>query len=168
MPSHLNLDPGEKILLVSRRYFPTLLWEVVLAFFLLIVPFFLMFPLFFWGKWGIGFFIYCIAVGFLVLIKIYIVWNFNTLTITSKRVIKTKQRGFFDRRVSEMLISRVNDVSHHIKGFGGTLLRYGTLHIVAGNGDTVLDFAHMKNPGRALRILNQLLQDLPHDPSGKA
>lgn len=168
MSSHLNLDRDEKVLLISRRYFLTLLWEVILAFLLIVMPFFLMFPLFSWGHWGLVFFIYSIAVGLLVLLKIYIVWNFNTLVITSKRVIKTQQRGFFDRRVSEMLLSRINDVSHHIRGFWGTLLRFGTLHIVAGNGDTVLDFKHMKSPGRALRILNKLLQEIPHESSGKA
>lgn len=161
--SHLNLDKDEKVLLISRRYFPTLLWEVAVAFFLIVMPFFLMFPLFSYGRLGLGFFIYCVALGILVLIKIMVMWSFNTLTITSKRVIKTKQKGFFDRRVSEMLISRINDVSHHIRGFWSTLLHYGTLHIVAGNGDTVLEFEHMKNPGRALRILNKILQELPHE-----
>lgn len=165
--SNLNVDHDEKVLLVSRRYFPTLLWEVLVAFFLIVMPFFLMFPLFSWGRWGMVFFGYSLAIGLLVLIKIYVVWNFNTLVITTKRVIKTSQRGFFDRRVSEMLISRINDVSHHLKGFWETLLRFGTLHIVAGNGDTVLDFPHMKQPGRALRVLNTLLQDLPHEPSAK-
>lgn len=168
MSSPLNLDPDEQVLLVSRRYFLTLLWEVGVAFFLIVMPFFLMFPLLAWGRWGMAFFAYALAVGMLVILKIYIVWNFNTLVITSKRVIKTKQKGFFDRRVSEMLISRINDVSHHIKGVWGTTFRYGTLHIVAGNGDTVLDFKYMKNPGQALRILNKLLQEIPHESSGEA
>lgn len=163
----LNLDADEKVLLVSRRYFLTLWHHVFVAFVLIVMPFFLMFPLFSWGKWGIAFFIYSIAVGILEFLKTLIMWHFNTLTITSKRVIKTKQKGFFDRRVSEMLLSRINDVSHHIKGLWGTLFRYGTLHIVAGNGDTVLDFQHMKNPGKALRILNALLQEIPHEQLGK-
>ncbi|MBI2551803.1 PH domain-containing protein [Candidatus Uhrbacteria bacterium] len=161
--THLNLDQDEKVLLISRRYFLTLLKQVLVAFFLMVMPFFLMFPLFSWGKWGIVFFVYSVSVGIIVLVEIYVVWHFNTLTITTKRVIKTKQHGFFDRRVSEMLVSRINDVSHHIKGFWGTLLRCGTLHIVAGNGDTVLDFPHMKNPSRALRILNKLLQVIPQE-----
>lgn len=159
----LNLDPGEQVLLVTRRYFFTLLHWIFVAFFLIVMPFFLLFPLFAWGKWGIAFFIYSIAVGLLLFLKIYVVWNFNTLVITNKRVIKTRQHGFFDRKVFEMLISRINDVSHHIKGVWGTIFRYGVLHIVAGNGETVLDFASMKNPGKALRILNNLLQEISKD-----
>ena len=165
--THLNLDQDEKVLLISRRYFLTLLKQICVAFFLIVMPFFLMFPLFSWGRWGMIFFSYSLVVGVLVLIEIYVVWKFNTLTITTKRVIKTKQHGFFDRRVSEMLVSRINDVSHHIKGFWGTLFRCGTLHIVAGNGDTVLDFPHMKNPGSALRILNKLLQVIPPEGAKK-
>ena len=161
MATHLNLDQDEKILLISRRYFLTLLGHVLLAFFLIFMPFFLMFPLFALGSWGILFFLYCVLVGVLLFLQTMVMWHFNTLVITTKRVIKTRQKGFFDRRVSEMLILRINDVSHHIKGLGGTVFRYGTLHIVAGNGDTVLDFQHMKSPGRALRILNRLLQELP-------
>ena len=167
MSSHWNFDRDEKLLLITRRYFFTLLWELAVAFFLIIMPFFLMFPLFAWGLWGIVFFVYAVAVGFLVLLKLFVMWNFNTLMITTKRVLKTKQRGFFDRTVSEMLISRINDVSHRIHGFWGTVLHYGTLHIVAGNGQTVLDFPCMKNPERAQRILNELLQKVPHEKGAK-
>ena len=94
-------------------------------------------------------------------------WNFNTLVITTKRVIKTKQKGFFDRTVSEMLISRINDVSHRVHGLWGTILHYGTLHIVAGNGQTVLDFQCVRNPEKAQRILNELLQQIPHEVGAK-
>lgn len=138
-----------------------------MAFFLLAMPFFLMFPLFSYGWWGMVFFIYCVLVGLLVLLKIFVMWNFNTLLITNKRVIKTKQRGFFDRTISEMLISRINDVSHRLHGFWAMVFHFGTLHIVAGNGQTVLDFPHMKNPETAQRILNALLQRIPHDGGAK-
>lgn len=164
----LNLDEDEKVLLMTRRYFLTLMHWVVIAFFLIVMPFFLLFPLFAWGRWGLALFIYSIVVGLLLLLKIFIVWHFNTLVITNKRVIKTKQHGFFDRRVFEMLISRINDVSHHIKGIGGTIFRYGILHIMAGNGETILDFHHMKNPGQALRILNNLLQEVNEDWDAEA
>ena len=164
---HLNLDKDEKLLLISRRYFLTLLWEVGVAFFLIVMPVFLMFSLFSYGRPGVGFFIYCVAVGLLVLLKLLIMWNFNTLIITSKRVLKTRQKGFFDRTISEMLISRINDVSHHISGVWATMFHFGTLHIVAGNGQTVLDFPYMKNPERAQRILNELLQKTPHETGGK-
>ena len=167
MSSSQRFSADEKILMISRRYFLTLLWEVVVAGFLLVMPFFLMFPLFSYGRLGIGFFIYCVAVGLLVIIKIFVLWHFNTLTITTKRVIKTRQKGFFDRTVSEMLLSRINDVAHHVRGFAATLFHYGTLHIVAGNGQTVLDFPHMKNPERAQRILNELLQKIPHEGGAK-
>lgn len=168
MPAHLNLDKDERLLLISRRYFLTLAWELFVAFFLIGMPFFLMFPLFSYGRLGIGFFIYAVMVGFLVLFKLFIMWNFNTLSITTKRVIKTRQKGFFDRTISEMLISRVNDVSHHIRGLWATMFHFGTLHIVAGNGQTVLDFPHMKNPEAAQKILNDLLQKVPPEqPQGK-
>lgn len=166
--SQLNLDQDERVLLITRRYFLTLLWEVAVAFFLIVMPFFLMFPLFSYGRLGLWFFIYSIAVGVLVLIKIMVMWHFNTLTITTKRVIKTKQKGFFDRAVFDMPISRVNDVSRRIHGFFGTLFHFGTLHIVAGNGQTILDFEHMHNPGQATRILSELLQKAPHEGGAKA
>lgn len=168
MSSHLNLDPDEKVLLLTRRYFLTLWHHLFISFVLIVMPFFLMFPLFSWGRWGIALFIYCIAVGVMELFKTYVMWHFNTLMITNKRVVKTKQKGFFDRKVFEMPISRINDVSHHIKGVWGTMFRYGTLHIVAGNGETILDFAKMKNPERALRILNSLLQEMHEDWSASA
>lgn len=165
---HLNLDADEKVLLISRRYFLTLVWEVLVAFFLIVMPFFLMFPLFAYGSLGVGFFFYAVAVGLLVLLKLFVMWNFNTLIITTKRVIKTRQKGFFDRTISEMLISRINDVAHHIRGVWATMFHYGTLHIVAGNGQTILDFPHMRNPEAAQKILNDLLQKISPEQHSKA
>lgn len=166
--SHLTLDHDEKLRLVTRRYFPTLLAHMIGAFFVVIMPFFLMFPLFSYGRLGVAFFAYCVAVGLLLFVRTIVMWNFNTLLITTKRVIKTKQKGFFDRTVSEMLLSRINDVSHRVHGVWGTMLHYGTLHIVAGNGQTVLDFHHMKDPEHAQRILNELLQQTPHEGGARA
>ncbi|OGL84672.1 hypothetical protein A3H11_02825 [Candidatus Uhrbacteria bacterium RIFCSPLOWO2_12_FULL_47_10] len=164
---HLMLDADEKVRLITRRYFLTLISHLLAAFFVIVMPFFLLFPLFSYGWIGISFFIYCVAVGVLLFARTLVMWNFNTLVITTKRVIKTKQKGFFDRTVSEMLISRINDVSHRVHGLWGTILHYGTLHIVAGNGQTVLDFQCVRNPEKAQRILNELLQQIPHEVGAK-
>ncbi len=153
----LTLDSDEKILFLSHQHWAIFFWRIVLVVFLIVMPFFLMFPLFAWGRLGIALFVYSIAVGVLVLLRTYVVWHLTTLVITNKRVFKTAQSGFFDTQVSEMMLSRINDVSHRIKGFWGTLMRYGTLRTVGSNRDVAFEFTAMRDPERARKILATLL-----------
>src|SRR3989338_8882740 len=114
MSSHFVLDKDEKVLFITRRYFFTFFWQLFLAFFLVVMAFFLMFPLFAWGRLGVALFIYCIVVGLIVFCKMYVLWRCNILMITTTRVIKTVQHGFFDQQISEILIPRISDVSYRV------------------------------------------------------
>lgn len=158
MPSRFVLDHDEKVLFLARHHWAIFFGHMVLVLFLIVMPFFLMFPLFGWGRWGMIFFGYSIFVGLLVFLRTYIVWNVTTLMITNKRVVKTTQTGFFDTQVSEMMIARINDVSHRIKGFWGTLMHYGTLRLIGSNQDAALEFTAMRHPERARKILATILQ----------
>jgi hypothetical protein len=62
---------------------------------------------------------------------------FNTITryylnewiITTKRIVEIHQFGFFSREVSDLFLTKIQDVDVNIDGIFGTLLSYGQLEV---------------------------------------
>ena len=74
------------------------------------------------------------AVVFLIIAtKIY---NANQLIVTSDNVTQVHQKGLFHRKVSEVSMENIEDVSAHQEGVLSTLFNYGRIHIeTAGEQD---------------------------------
>ena len=75
-----------------------------------------------------------LALGFLFLAhKIY---HANQLIITNENVTQVKQVGLFHRKVSEVSMENVEDVTAHQRGILSTFFNYGRVHIeTAGEQD---------------------------------
>ncbi len=58
----------------------------------------------------------------------------DVIVVTSNKLIDIDQEGFFNRRISETSLARVQDAAGKLHGFIGTLLKFGTVDIqTAGN-----------------------------------
>lgn len=53
----------------------------------------------------------------------------SQLVVTNRGIIQTLQRGMFNKKVSRLSMSDVEDVTAEHKGFLQTVFNYGTLHI---------------------------------------
>ena len=53
----------------------------------------------------------------------------NHWVITTLRIVRIEQNGFFNREVSSFLLSHVQDVSTHVDGVFADLLGYGTVQV---------------------------------------
>lgn len=100
---------------------------------LFLLPFFLLFPLFTRGKWGVAGFIVLLSVAVIFSFYRLVDWYFNCGIITNMRVIDIDQKGLFARTVSEVPYYKIDDVSYNIKGFRQTMFRYGNV-VVAIKG----------------------------------
>ncbi|OGZ46191.1 MAG: hypothetical protein A3C84_01590 [Candidatus Ryanbacteria bacterium RIFCSPHIGHO2_02_FULL_48_12] len=72
--------------------------------------------------------------------------------VTNRRIIDIKQRGLFDREISEFMISRVQDVTTEVPNMLATLLGFGTMTIqTAGERSfTVHDIPHLEEAKRLI------------------
>jgi hypothetical protein len=60
----------------------------------------------------------------------------NFLVLTNQHLVRVEQRGLFSRSVSQLSLSRVQDVSGNVPGFIATVLAYGDLTVeTAGTED---------------------------------
>lgn len=129
----ITLKPDEKILMVVRQTPIAFANSILIGMFLFLLPFFLFFPLFSRGKWGVAGFIFLICVAIVFTGYRLIDWYFNCGVITNMRVIDVDQKGLTNRVVSEVPYFKIDDVSYHIKGPKQMVFKYGNV-VVAIRG----------------------------------
>ena len=93
-------------------------------------------------------FISSIFYGFIWLGAFYFLtmYTLNTVIITNKRIIDNDQHGFFDRKVSELHLYRVQDVSTHTRGIIQTMLHFGDMEVQTAAADRQFVFDNIPKP----------------------
>ncbi len=85
---------------------------------------------------------------FLWLVVFYLItmYTLNTVIITDRRIIENEQRGFFNRKISELHIYRVQDVSVHVSGFLETVLHFGDIVVQTAASEKQFVFHKIPEP----------------------
>jgi uncharacterized membrane protein YdbT with pleckstrin-like domain len=161
-----NLKEGEELIEIVRRYYLSYLWQAIVALVFVLLPFFLMFPLFRWGWFGVVIFFGLLIFGIIFGIRQTLIYFMNALVITNQRIIDFDQRGLFNRVVSEATYDKIQDVSFSIKGVWQTLFHYGDLSIQTAGNQITLEISSIANPHRVQdRIVD--LQNQASEPTEK-
>jgi len=129
---------GEEIVLVVHRHWINILEQMFLVFLMLVVLFsgaiYLpwLFPAFknptfrlFFSFLENIFFMFIWTVFFLIWIDYY----FDVWIITNLRIVNIEQAGLFHRSVSELELSRIQDITTEVVGIIPTFLNYGDVFI---------------------------------------
>jgi hypothetical protein len=87
----------------------------------------------------------------------WIGWYYSVYIATNERIIEVKQRGFFDRRVSEFGLDKVQNINYHIKGMQAVLFRFGTIEVRTYVGDLMMRGIH--NPVSIQQKLVKIVQE---------
>ena len=80
--------------------------------------------------------------GFIIWINYY----FDVWVITNERVLNVEQKGLFTRVISEVNLSRVQDVTTKVGGFLPTLLNYGDILIQTAGEEKNFHFRNVGDP----------------------
>lgn len=70
----------------------------------------------------------------------------NVWIITDKRIISSTQQGLFNRRVSELSMDKVQDVSVKVEGMFGTVLDFGTLEVQTAGAENKFFLKNIPTP----------------------
>ena len=82
----------------------------------------------------------------------WIGWYYSVYIVTPLRIVEVRQRGFFNRRVSEFSMDKIHNVNYHIKGLQATLLHFGDITAQSYVGDMTMRY--VPHP---VRVHEQLL-----------
>jgi len=145
-------ENGEKVILLIRRHPFFIILRLIFFFILLLVPltFGIIFFSFLYSNNLSGYFFFLFSVWCLF------IWSgvFYSLTmytldvwiVTDRRIIDSTQHGFFNRTISELHLSRVQDISVETKGIIQTFLKFGNLQVQTAGTEEKFKFIQIPNP----------------------
>lgn len=80
-------------------------------------------------------------------------YSLNVVIITNYRIIDASQKGFFDRKVSELHLAKVQDISVHTRGIIETMLRFGTVEVQTASEERQFIFDQIPNPEKVKDVI---------------
>ncbi len=76
--------------------------------------------------------------------------------VTNDRIIDINQKGLFGRSISELDLTRVQDVHSEVKGIIPTMLGYGTVVVQTAANEENFIFDQVPNPGKIRQRILEL------------
>lgn len=129
---------GEELLFVFRRH----IIAMRKGFYLLAIPFVLSsIPVFIWPA-ELKVYIFPVVgliIGLILFFYHFLMWYYTMYIVTDQRIRQITQRGFFGKDVVELGLSKVQSISYNIPGFGGEILKFGTIVIQTYVGDLIIN-----------------------------
>jgi len=94
-----------------------------------------------------------------MLVFTFTMWTENYLdvwTLTTERIVSREQKGLFNRVVSELDLTRIQDITVEQKGFVGTILQYGDIYIQSAGEKERFVFQKVPDPYHISKIIQEL------------
>ncbi|MDE1919399.1 MAG: PH domain-containing protein [Patescibacteria group bacterium] len=107
------------------------------------------------------------ALGVWLLITWTLAWSaftkyfLSAWVLTNKRIVDIKQRGYFSREVSSLLLSRVQDVTTNVTGVLASLVDIGTINVQSAGA---VDEFHMRGIPRPEQMRDLILKYVAVEP----
>ncbi len=148
-----NLKEEENVIEIVRKYPLVFAAPTIVSILFIIIPFFLMYPLFRWSNWGVVVFFVLVGIGILLALRVFVIYSYNVFMITNERIIDIDQRGLFDRTVSEITYDKIQDVSFRRKGVLQTVLHYGNVIVQTASSQVNIELNGVKNPEYVQQVI---------------
>ena len=94
------------------------------------------------------------------------IWNFffilwldyylDAWIVTDERIINIEQRGFFTRKISELKLTKIQDVTSEIIGVIPTLFNYGNIYVQTAGEKEHFTFFQIPNPNYVKNVIVDL------------
>ncbi len=159
---------GEQVILLLRRHPFVILVRLAFSLILVSVPIII-------GTVGSVYiatnnlttlFLFLSSLWFLLLWQIVFysltMYTLDVWILTNRRIIDSTQQGFFRRTISELQLTRVQDITTSVKGVIPTLLHFGDLRVQTAATTEKFLFRQIPNPDKVKDEIMKAVALLPH------
>ena len=147
----IGLHDSEEIVEVVHQHPISHACRFVLFLCWLLIPFVLLYPLLQVSSIGIPAFLLFILSAALYGFLAFRQWDHTALILTTRRIIDIDQRGWRERIVTQIPLSRVIEVTHRTGGIFSALLRTGILTVRTSPRFPDIEFFFAPHPARLAR-----------------
>jgi len=155
-------EPGEKVVLLLRRHPFVILIRLAVFAFLSLIPIII-------NVWFSSFlnsnnlfpvFLFVSSAYYLLLWSIIFhsltMYTLDVWIVTDRRIIDSTQHGFFNRVVSELHLSRIQDISVSTRGVIQTFLKFGDLQVQTAGTDEKFKFQQIPHPEKVKDVIRKI------------
>ncbi len=154
-----NKDPEEKVILLLRRHPITNLGWISLTFILVILPPFIS-AMPFLDSVPFKYVFLMTAIWYLLTFvyafESFLDWYFSVNIITDERIFDFDFYNLTYRKVTDVNIDKIQDVTVSIAGGIGTIFNFGNVLIQTAAEITEIDFDYIPQPDKVAKILREL------------
>ena len=97
------------------------------------------------------------------LFAIWILYYLNYQIVTNERIVDMTQKNLLYHTVSEVNLSRIQDVTAEIRGVFGTLFNYGNVFVQTAGEMERFKFDDVPDPHRVAKLILDLYEKLPQE-----
>lgn len=97
-----------------------------------------------------------LGVGLVLFTYHWIGWYFSIFIVTDQRLRQITQKGFFNRSVIDVGISKIQNISYNVPGFTAAMLGFGSLIVQTYVGDLYLD--RVQRPSKIYEDLQRVIK----------
>lgn len=155
----------EVLLIFTHRHWASFLKTIVIVSFFLLLPIIILITIYFlrssfFHGTALNFIIIGVSLYYMVITTFafteWISFYYDILAVTEKEVIQISQSGIFDRKISEISLLRVQDVSAEVNGFWPTIFGYGDV-VVESAGEQTQKYV-IKDIPHPNEVANEILR----------
>ncbi|MHB8913923.1 MAG: PH domain-containing protein [Minisyncoccota bacterium] len=171
-----ELEPGEHVVLQVRKHWFVFLVELLPYAILAVIPFAIPKLLMFSPQaapYAAYFEYHTTATRAVLGVWLLVIWTsawgaftryfLNLWVLTNQRIVDIKQRGYFDREVSSLFLSRVQDVTTGVVGVLSSLLSIGSISVQSAGA---VDEFHMRGIPRPEQMRDIILKYVSVESKG--
>jgi hypothetical protein len=97
------------------------------------------------------------------LLIMWVMYYLNVQIITNERIVDITQRSLIHHTISELHLSRIEDVTAEVKGIFGTFLDYGNVYVQTAGETERFVFDRVPNPTAVSKMILDLYEALPKE-----
>ncbi len=161
-------EDGERVVLLVRRHPFPIIVSLLFFVFLALMPIVLgvIFYSFLYSNGLLAIFLFVSSVWHLILwsgmFYALAMYTLDVWIVTDRRIIDSTQHGFFNRVVSELHTSRIQDISVTVQGVISTFLKFGDLQIQTAGSEEKFRFSQIPNPEKVKDEIMKLVSLKTH------
>ncbi len=145
-------ETSEEVILLIRRHPFFILLRLFFFFILVLIPIAigLAFPSFIYSHKILNLFLFVSSIWYLfiwsAIFYALTMYTLDVWIVTDRRIIDSTQHGFFNRTISELHITRIQDISVQTSGVIQTFLKFGDLQVQTAGTEEKFKFFQIPHP----------------------
>jgi hypothetical protein len=169
-----DLPQGETVVKVVRKYWLFFCLEIFAILLVWLVPF-VLFAFFsfgviaFFGTVDVSesLFVFFLSLWSLVVwFRLFSSWTnyyLGAWVITNKRIISIKQKGFFNREISNFRIEKIQDITTKVEGIIETFFDYGDIEVQTAGEMSDFTIGNVPRPVVIKEIISKIQDEVSHE-----